>query len=493
MNYIKYILFGATLLLASSCGNDWLNIEPSNKVQTETSLKTLKELNFTLNGIYSKMQNSDGYSGRIMYYGDVTADDMQANGDTKRTSSYYLYKYNKTNAPSTFWRIPYEIIRNANIILTKIEDIPLGDGSEENEAYMKEVKGQALALRALALFDLTRFYGVPYAKDQGKSWGAAIVKDVTGIDSKPKRNTVAECYTEIISDLKDAVTLLKTKHNPGKINRWGAMTLLSRVYLYKGDKDGNTAALATAKEAIEGAKKAGYSLWTNEEYTDAWTDDNSARAKELFFEIVNLTVDGPGKEGMGYLCSDKGYYDMIPTSSFISMLQSDKKDVRNNLFGRRDKKDNKKFYYYCDKYHANADESIADANIPMFRMSELYLNAAEAAVKLNDNDNAVLYLDPIVKRANPANTVAGTTVTLDRVLLERRKELAGEGHRLFDAMRNNQIIERKDAKIDAKNKHLTLTDETKKFDWNFYKIILPIPKFEMDTNPNMADQQNPGY
>lgn len=490
MNYIKYILFGATLLLASSCGNDWLNIEPSNKVQTETSLKTLKELNFTLNGIYSKMQNSDGYTGRIIYYGDVTADDMQANGEGKRTSNYYFYKYNKTNAPSTFWRIPYEIIRNTNIILTKIDAIPLGDGSEENEAYMKEVKGQALALRALALFDLTRFYGVPYAKDQGKSWGAAIVKDVTGIDSKPKRNTVAECYTEIISDLKDAITLLTTKHNPGKINRWGAMTLLSRVYLYKGDKDGNTAALATAIEAIEGAKKAGYSLWTNEEYADAWADDSPIRAHELFFEIVNLTVDGPGRESISYLCNVKGYYDMFPTSSFMSMIQSDKKDVRNKVFVRAKKTE---YYYFCNKYQPAADESISDANIPIFRMSELYLNAAEAAVKLNDNDNAVLYLEAIVNRANPNKHVTGT-VTLEQVLTERRKEFVGEGHRLFDAMRNNQTIERKDVPLsNAENKHETLTDEAKKFDWNFYKIILPIPKFEMDTNPNMADQQNPGY
>ena len=64
---------------------------------------------------------------------------------------------------------------------------------------------------------------------------------------------------------------------------------------------------------------------------------------------------------------------------------------------------------------------MEDSNIPVLRLSELYLIAAEAAVKLNNNDKAVKYLDAIVSRANPEKTVQGKTVTLDDVLLERRK------------------------------------------------------------------------
>ena len=88
---------------------------------------------------------------------------------------------------------------------------------------------------------------------------------------------------------------------------------------------------------------------------------------------------------------------------------------------------------------------MEDSNIPVLRLSELYLIAAEAAVKLNNNDKAVKYLDAIVSRANPEKTVQGKTVTLDDVLLERRKELFGEGHRFFDALRNHQTIVRKES------------------------------------------------
>lgn len=123
-------------------------------------------------------------------------------------------------------------------------------------------------------------------------------------------------------------------------------------------------------------------------------------------------------------------------------------------------------------------------------MSEAYLNAAEAAVKVSDNDKAVKYLDAIVRRANPDRTVEGKTLTLDDVLNERRKELVAEGHRMYDVIRNGLTVHRindSDKKL-SKTKHNT---EYMDYDWNFYKILLPIPKKEMDTNPNMV--QNPGY
>ena len=127
--------------------------------------------------------------------------------------------------------------------------------------------------------------------------------------------------------------------------------------------------------------------------------------------------------------------------------------------------------------------------IPVLRLSELYLIAAEAAVKLNNNDKAVKYLDAIVSRANPEKTVQGKTVTLDDVLLERRKELFGEGHRFFDALRNHQST--KEFPEISETSHLKMVDESVSFDWNYYRVVLPIPKAEMNSNPNM--QQNPTY
>ena len=128
------------------------------------------------------------------------------------------------------------------------------------------------------------------------------------------------------------------------------------------------------------------------------------------------------------------------------------------------------------------------------RLSEIYLIAAEAAAKLqNRNETAVQYLNAIVQRANPENSVEGETITLDRVLLERRKELFGEGHRMFDAIRNNRRIERTDVSVSAisSTSHYELLPESKSFDWTYFRVVLPIPKAEMNANPNLV--QNPEY
>ena len=84
----------------------------------------------------------------------------------------------------------------------------------------------------------------------------------------------------------------------------------------------------------------------------------------------------------------------------------------------------------------------------------------------------------------------GQTITLERVLDERRKELVAEGHRMYDAIRNGLTVERKDVKDSnlSKTKHDT---KYMTYDWNFYMIVLPVPKKEMDANPNM--EHNPGY
>ncbi|MDR0977292.1 MAG: RagB/SusD family nutrient uptake outer membrane protein, partial [Prevotellaceae bacterium] len=480
MKILRYASLALLPLLFASCGNSWLDLEPATYVDTDGAISRVGEVPYALNGVYDAMQHTDLYSGRVVYYADVTGDDMQSTSTTKRTADYYLFNFHAGNGPSTHWTKLYSLIQSCNTILSLVDDLPLEGATEEERA---DYKGQALTLRALALFDLTRIYGYPYLKDKGASWGVPIVTTLLTIDDKPARNTVAECYTQIIGDLTTAVPMMSGSYNKGRINKWGAMGLLGRIYLYKGEDD---KALRTTEEAIAGAEAEGYRLWTNAEYASAWGADASADNKgEVLFEIVNLTTDSPGKESLGYLNSAAGYSDCIITSSFYDLRKQDPDDVRLKILSN-----DRKRYAYVNKYVPQAGETLEDANIPLIRLSELYLNAAEAALKEKDNDKAVKYLDAIVRRANPANTVAGETLTLDRILTERRKELVGEGHRLYDAMRNGLKCHRYDvpSKDISRTEHLVGTYPTE-YEWNYSRIVLPIPKGEMDTNPNMI--QNP--
>lgn len=456
MKHINILIAISGLLTLNGCGDNWMDLESSTSVSTDNAIMSESDAESAINGIYNAMQSYEYYGARMTYYADVTGEDAQAESSTKRSANYYTFSYNKDNAPSSFWNLPYYVIRLANNILSANPDYISDD-----------MKGQALAIRALAHFDVTRVYGYPYTKNNGESWGAVLVLNRPAHNTKPRRNTVSECYAQIITDLKDAIPLLSKKKNSGKINQIAAKALLARVYLYQGD---NTNALKMAEEVLADAQTAGYQLWTNEEYAAAWGNGSE---KEILFKIINTATDNAGNESVGNLYHEKGYKDIIPSDDFKTLLKADSKDVRLALLGSK---------YYL-KYQGNSsDEDWRAADVPIIRLSEVYLIAAEAAVKEQDNAKALTYINEIVKRANPDNSVSGT-VTIDQVLTERRKELMGEGHRLFDAMRNNVTIERLGESHFSK--------QTIKID--DFKIILPIPKREMEANENMRDQQNPGY
>ena len=481
----SYIIIGTMAFTAVSCSDGWLDVEPTTAVETDKSINILSDVDIMLNGIYTTMQHAYAYSGRLVYYGDACGDDMMAYSSTKRTGNYYTFNFTKDTAPSTFWSYPYEMIGLCNIILEKIDNV---DTKEED--LRDYYKGQALALRGMLLFDLTKFYGYPYKKDNGASLGVPVVVSTLDKEAKPKRNTVAECYAQVIADLKAAVAAMDNDEgkafHKGHISLFGAQTLLSRVYLYHGD---DAEALAMAEKAIKGAEAKGYKLWTNAEYATAWANDASNGTKgEVLFEIVNTTDDSPGKESLGRLHSPSGYKDICLTSSFYALLNEDPADVRLQLLEYSSKR------AFVKKYQPQDGEDIMDANIPLIRLSEAYLNAAEAAMKTGDNVSAANYLNAIVRRAHPDNSVDGSTVSLSRVMTERRKELVGEGHRFFDALRDGGSVDRHDVKGQSKissTKHYITKAEKMKFSWDYYKCVLAIPKAEMDANGNMV--QNPVY
>ncbi len=495
----KYIiiLIAGLLMTTTSC-NDWLDLKPSTKVVNDGSgITTLSEAGYRLNALYSMLRNYYLYGARMTYYGDACGEDMQSQSGTKRVANYYTFRFTADNAPGTYWTSYYEVINNVNILINGIDG--LTNLSAADEIIRKDYKGQALTIRALAYFDLTRLYGYPYLKDNGASLAVPIVIEAVKPDYKPKRNTVAACYDLVINDLTAALPLMKITKNNGRFNQWAAMSLLSRVYLYKGD---DVNALKTAKDAITGAEANGYKLWTAAEYSTKSQSWAMEFGSECLWEIpVTSTEYGEtANELMGYLTAADGYDDIFISNDWlVNLMGSRTADIRYNCVITDAGKGSKSGTRYMWKYPVNSGETAKNlGNIKVLRLSETYLIAAEAAARSNNNDDAIKYLDPIVKRGDATKTVTGTTVTLDRVLEERRIELVGEGHRFFDAIRNGKRITRTTTEAaigtTVKVSHLPLiVPEAWDFDWTYYKVVLPIPKSEMDANPTIRDQQNPGY
>ena len=339
-------------------------------------------------------------------------------------------------------------------------------------------------------------FGLPYSHSGGTSLGIPLVTKVLNPQDELERNTVAEVYNQIISDLNTAIPLLSEDKSLAEMNVWAAKTLLARTYLYMED---NENAYTTAVDVIDSSP---YSLMSRDEYIDSWSDDESS---ESIFSIVNSVEDGAGLESVANLSDPEGYGQFIATQDFIDLMAADPNDIRREMLYIDQTSDSDDTFTWGRvlKYpgkgntkaiivaHEESGAGLASAaytsNVAVFRLSEVYLIAAEAAIKEAsiNNANAQFYLNEIVERANPDATVDLSDVTLSRILTERRKELVAEGHRLFDLIRNKRDI------IRSASDRVFDTSTPLLIEYDNYKVVFPIPRDELNVNINI--KQNPGY
>ena len=384
---IFILLFATTILL--SCGKDWLDTEPADGVNADEAIGNYLDLLNARTGMYDGIQGNSSkisyYGARMIYYGDVRGDDMQAQKAGNRTSALYEMNYNADNAPN-MWNVPYEVLRRANRVIEAVDENKVTDGTQTD---ISRVYSEALVVRALVHFDLARVYGKTYTADNGASLGVPIMLKPMAATELPTRNTVKEVYDQVVIDLKkaiDANTLSKSA-TTGYINAWTAKSLLSRVYLYMGD---NINALTLAEDVINNSP---YKLWTNDKYAEAWNKESSAHGDEMIFEIINASSDDwTDREGIAYLYNEDGYADAITTKAFVNLIMSDPKDARIKALLPSAKTDNKKLYgtdpVFVNKYPTNSNGEMRLNNVPVIRLSEVYLIAAEAAVKSNNSTSA---------------------------------------------------------------------------------------------------------
>lgn len=498
---------GCAILAASlsSCVNDWLDVAPSDGTDADAALTSSSDLDAARTGMYKALKGNsdlvDYYGQQFFVYGDVHAgDDYQYNnlGGSNRASFYYDMNYqtasefsSSTSSSNVAWKSPYIVIGRANRIIAAAEGGALSDAAEA-KATIDQYAAEAKVLRALAHFDLVRIYGKPYTEDQGASLGVPLVTGVLESNAKPARSTVAEVYTQVVKDLTEAISsnALATETEPGYVSVWGAKAILSRVYLNMGDYAN---ALSVAEDII---KTSGAALWTRDQYFKAWDASTPNESEFLFRLNVAGSTDNNDLNGIGNLQQREGYKEMVATKKFVDMLTSDPKDVRNDMFLPATAAKEVATYgtnkVYLNKLRGQGGDLRNVTIVPIIRLSEVYLTAAECAFRNNDKTKAVEYLNDLVK--NRTTTVASLAtvdnITLDRILIERRKELIGEGQRYFDALRNNETITRYTSEAD-KGWHKTLSKEAQSFNRDYFKAIAAIPQAEINANPNI--KQNTGY
>jgi len=447
MKNLKNIIIYSFIISLFSC--EILDVEPPyDRVLAKNAISDKRGLDAAINGVYDGMQ-----SGAIvldyLVISDLAADNLEAVGSK---IDYITINNNDPFSTNIYveavWNAHYDVINRANNILDNLESV---EGVSEAEANRAEAEMRSI--RAICYFNLVRMYGGVPLRETAVS-GASEEEIFIG------RASESDTYTFIQNDLETAEALLENggRGNSVRIDEPTVKALLARLHLYQE----NWAQAETYAKSV--INDFGYELV--EDYASIFDETNSSN--EIIFQIDFLNDDDVNTIARWLLAS--GRYEAAATEDIYNLY--DNQDLRASVSVGDAGGD-----FFCNKYTGLQNDVD---NLIVSRLSEMYLIAAEARNEqgYDANSEAFDFLNAVRDRANLdelTNLEATNQASLrEAIALERRKELAFEGHRWHDLVRTDQA----QATLAINNPN---------------KLLFPIPQSEIDTNKHPDMIQNEDY
>lgn len=483
MKYLKYITLFFFIFSLQSC-SDFLEQEPGTKTSIDKLLQNKQGVLTALTGLYSEVE-ANLRADRFAVYADMQGGNIKftpATSGTRQVTPFRnvakVYNFDDLALSSDyqiFYDGSYDIINQANLIL---EYTPLL--KDATEAEKKQIMAEAMTIRAYAHFLVALVYSQDYtytadASHLGIVYSTESIK--AGIQY-PARETVANTYNLIIKDLKEAIpnysNLVLGGPEYSYFNVNSAKALLARVYLNKNDW---TNAYETANDVIT---NSGVQLVSKENYLAEWEEPNLP-ISEILLEF-SVPKDSEGVVGAS-MSSTYGYTsastfgNYVASEDIVNLYENT--DIRKQLFLTQSLQTSVNGlitsvnYNFTKKFQNNA-------GYVAFRLTEMYLIRAEAALETSRAAIAMADINTIRARAN-ATLLTSTANLKEDILLERRKELCFEGHLFFDLKRNHKNVSRNEGCIS------TLCS----MNYPSLKFVLPIPTYNTNANPNL--KQNDSY
>lgn len=397
------------------------------------------------------------------------------------------------------WTAIYKYINVANNVLNSAEDLPHTTTDEiEGQSY---VKGQAHFLRGFYYFWLTNLYGQPYEPSTAaEKLGVPIKTSSEVIDVKYSRNTVQECYDQILSDLLAAEKELTdtrsiTRKSIYRADSVSVQLLLSRVYLYMQNWE-------KAAEYAQKVIKVHPSLYdmTSTSTTFA-SEDNPETIFSMGGDDIPMILHY-GAQGL-----------RISSSQYESYTQN---DLRK-----------KAWFWTYSTFHGltkclNSTQSTYSVTDPSYwaqtyeysitryisslfwlRSGEAYLNLAEAEAYMG-NESAALEAVNKLRAVRFYPTASDKTLTstgsqlIKDIRNERRLEMVGEGQRWFD-LRRYRVCTVQPEKISITHTFTTYVDQNSTVPVETRQYVLteddaswtaPIPQEVINFNTGMQNNGN---
>ena len=320
------------------------------------------------------------------------------------------------------WDMSYEYINVANMIIDELPNVEATNNSEAEDKI--RIEGESHFMRALYYFTLVNLYAKPYAPSTAASTTGIPLKLTSYIEDKEYTcSSVAEVYEQIISDLNRAEECLAQV--PWKSIYRADITavylLKSRVYLYMQDYE-------NAKTYAEAVLERNNNLVDLNSYVGAENIFTSSSPEVIFSMGGHMLTY--------YIYGDDRYEDEYPyyvSEDLVNAFSDD--DLRKSSYIQRGEYGYTFKKIYWGREHFGMACSVSDNFL--FRVSEAYLNLAEAAALSDDEATARQTLHQLqAKRfSTPPTITESGNALIDLIRKERQRELCLEGHRWYDLRR----------------------------------------------------------
>ncbi|MDR3093034.1 MAG: RagB/SusD family nutrient uptake outer membrane protein [Bacteroidales bacterium] len=543
---IYSFLFIVLMALPFSSCTDELNTNSSTDVSDKEVLTSVSGLNMVLLSAYQYILMGDskegaqgqavytGIPGLCLYYDLSGADILCHTNYGGSTCDSYQFSTRRTTAAENavkIWRNMYFVINEVNIILNALPDASGSDAEKDI------IEGQCKTLRGIAYFNLIFNYQQTYAIAKNKR---GVILRTSPSDPVDKGfSTVEEIYTQIVSDLTDAKTLLSgfNRSEKWQVNADVTSGYLARVYQVMGNWQG----ALTEASAVYSRNSA---LMTKDQWYSGFHDID---IPEVLWAIVNTNITNNGENT--WFCywfnQDPSYGETMqggPIYNFLQLLVDDKyvqlfdatdyrgakctktyatgdpetnhvsnADEQGVMFWHRTRcaidKINDKWAYNKFKFIGTGDVGQHQyINYPIMRASEMLLIKAEAEANLGQ-PTALATLNGLQTARNATlTTTTDKNQLLEAIYVERRKELLGEGVTgMYDLLRLQKPLVRYGASTTNPAGHFSWAFQsmdgyngsdaqpTGQIPSNDYRFICQIPQLEFANNKAVNEQteQNP--
>ena len=486
----KYIYpYMAFLLLLAGCSGDFLDKEPTDSVSSdEVGVPGNAERLF--NGAWYNLFEYGTTYANIGYRALQCQDDMMADDVVSRPAYGFnsSYQFNDIAIPnnsrtSFAWYLIYKTIDNCNTAIAI-------DGDSEE---FFQAKGQALALRAFCYLHLAQHYQFTYLKDPTAPCVPIYTEPTTSETAPKAKSTVAQVYQRVFDDLNLAQSYLKNYTRKGDGQKFKPNTnvvngLLARAYLLTGQWEEAAKAAAAARQ--------GYSLMTT---TAEYEGFNNVSNKEWIWGHPQTLAQSDASYNFYYLdATYVGAYSSFMADPHFRDTFSEG-DIRLGLFQWM-----REGYLGYKKFHMRADDT---ADIVLMRASEMLLIEAEALAREGFPEKAVIPLNELRHACGLGDydlTGKSQDDVVNEILMERRRELWGEGFSITDILRTQQSVKRVALSVEEQAQQVDAWQEGGGFakrtplgHWfltfsggdafvpNSINYLYAIPKAEIDANPNL--------